>query len=301
MNTLYEYEQLVELRKIAINTADILPEIRIINKLLLAQSQHRKEQEYYTDILFKANKLLDIVTQIKNPLLRYHFYHAFLVPMHQQLVDGIYELTHYEDKERTDELVQQLEKLGNDLKLHEKNYQNSRFPEMYRLAIDYEKQRKAIPPLKTGFISLHKPYPRGIAKINTIGLFIFTGLAFLAVAFLVGFNIIANNANVTINIFLGGVSIAILILVGICLLWQSARKDEQKLYEAEEIEFYQKLATKKEQRKAAENQLTQHPLFLHMQRLEQEFIQYKPILTEIELQEQRFEKKWKNTPSPKTT
>lgn len=284
----------------------VAADLQIRSAIRVTQWKDQQESEYYNDLAYKSKRVMEVITDIKDPVLQYHFYRAVLSERYKDLEAAVYQVQNDQEKAKVEELIQKFETMGLELAPHAKTYQTSAFPEMYRLMEDFDKQRKVIKNtvINSIFYSPLKPRPISTSGVLTAVVVIPCLLIFFAASL---FFVVAlfdeklkadAGAATSVFIILAGFMFLSLATMLAFLLWQRGQKKKDKMYWTAKAEYDSKLPAQWEQRKAAEERLNRHPLFAHMDALNQQFEQYAPCIEKLEILEMGFKKKWGSGTKP---
>lgn len=273
----------------------VAADLQIRNVIRVTNWKDKQESEYYNDLTYKAKRFIELIEDVKDPVLQYHFYRAVLGDRYMDLEAAIYQVQEEEEKGKVDALIKKFGHLESNLAPYAKAYQSSPFPEMYRLMEDFDKQKKALPPQVSGiFYSSLKPRPVATSGALTA---VVVGILFLLISISGLFITLAlidpkKEGAIPAAVIFGFSLFLFLLVLVLFLRWQKRQKTEDRMYWQAKAEYDSKLPALREVRKAAEEKLTRHPLFAHMETLNQQFEQYAYCIEKLEVLEVSFKKKW---------
>ena len=141
-----------------------LNETSAVNKEILnnqiKEAKHIEEQNFYKAFVFKISETLDSISEIKDPILKYHFNNIALNGTTDEIDNAVEKLDEISDKQSTKEIYKKVEKLTKDLIPLLGAYNNSKLPKLTTLSYDY-KALEASLPQKPNFQSNGREIKKG--------------------------------------------------------------------------------------------------------------------------------------------
>lgn len=260
----------------------VIQQLRIANQaqLALMQNQLNAMKAEMAQLLQKAAVVKiasyhDIVTEIKDPILKQHFFVVLLQDSVQELEALLFKLKDLRDQSHVRELIAKIRKMDEELgPEEEKAYAESSFSKLYAHIDDYLVAEQRIPE-KPVFFSMGKIHPKGGIYLRGI-LF---ALGTLVVSTLSIQQLIKNGITDNVPGTLFSVAIACLFPF---LLFREVQKymamkqylDDQERHIVE-TEMYQGIKTE------TEAALARHAVYDYIARLKTEFSEYAPTVERI--------------------
>lgn len=255
-----------------------LNETNAVNKEILKnqikEAKHTEEQKFYKAFVFKISEILDGVTEIKDSILKYHFYRITLNGTTDEIDNVIEKLDELSDKQRAREIYKKVEMFTKELMSFSGAYNNTKFPKLTSLSNDY-KTLEASLPTKPNFQSNGRDIKKG--KI-TFWLF------FHSVGTIASFMLALNSHVILLYIFSFWFGSGVIREIKQFSMANTYLKD-LALYNTAMADF-------ENRKKQINDLLKNHEIHSYIEMINREYPDYLTSAEELEKIETKFYKKW---------
>ncbi len=249
---------------------------REILKNQIKEAKQIEEQKFYKAFVFKISEIVDSITEIKDPILKYHFNSIALNGTSDEIDNVIEKLDEISDKQSAREIYKKVEKLSKELMPLSEVYNNSKFPKLTSLSDDY-KALEASLRQKPNFQSNGREIKKG--KITF-------WLIFHSVGTIASFMLALNSHVILLYIFSFWFGSGVIREIKQFGMANTYLKDLD-LYTVAMADF-------EKRNKKIDDLLKNHEIHSYIETLNREYPDYSYYAKELEKIEMKFYKKWDN-------